>query len=55
MKPQINYPYLGGPDDQKKFYNEGDQYVHPSGTVYVRKDGNWVVLKKAAVPNSENT
>lgn len=42
-KPKINYPELGGVDKQKRFYGEGEEFAHPSGVVYVRRKGNWVI------------
>ena len=45
-----NYPELGGVHEQKKFYAEGDEITHPSGAVYKRIDGNWVLIRW---PNGE--
>lgn len=42
-KWQSAHTELGGVDQQKKFYGEGEEFVHPSGVVYVRRKGNWVI------------
>ena len=42
-EPQIKYPELGGVDQQTKFYENGEFFYHPAGTVYKRIDGNWVL------------
>ena len=42
-KHPISYPELGGVDQQTKFYDEGAEIVHPSGIIYVRRNGSWVI------------
>jgi hypothetical protein len=43
----VNYPELGKIEDQKKMYAEGDTFVHPSGHVYKRVRGHWVLQPEA--------
>lgn len=40
----VNYPELGGVDQQTHFYNDGEFYTHPSGTVYIHRNGNWEIF-----------
>ncbi len=42
-KWEVNYPELGGVDQQHTFYPEGGHMVHPSGVKYVRRGGDWVI------------
>lgn len=44
MADGINYSELASPGQQKQFYPEGAEFVHPSGTVYKRINGNWKVI-----------
>lgn len=30
----VNYPELGGIETKTRFYNEGEEFMHPSGYVY---------------------
>ncbi len=52
--PQINYPELGTVDQQTTFYQDGQFFYHPSGTVYIHQNGNWVLytapVTASAVP-----
>lgn len=51
--PQYNYPELGTVDQQTTFYKDGEFFYHPSGTVYIHQDGNWVLYNPpvtASVP-----
>lgn len=52
-KWEMAYPELGGVDQQHKFYKEGEEYAHPSGVQYVRKNGNWVI--KGSEKDVENS
>ena len=46
----VNYPELGRVDQQTRMYAEGEILLHPSGTVYKRIGGQWVLI-----PPTENT
>ncbi len=41
----INYKNLGGASNKKPIYTEGDEYKHPSGSIYKRINGNWVLIQ----------
>lgn len=43
---KVNYPELGGPGTQGKWYAEGEIFEHPSGAKYQRQGGKWVCIKK---------
>lgn len=40
----VAYPELGGPGG--RMYRNGEQLQHPSGAVYQRIDGHWVVIER---------
>jgi hypothetical protein len=41
----INYPELPPFGQTRPRYKEGDVITHPSGNVYKRINGNWVLQK----------
>lgn len=47
------YPELGGGDQQKKMYAEGDTYTHPSGAVYQPSNGNRKCIKRLVEAQTE--
>ncbi len=55
-KWEVNYPELGGVDQQHKFYGEGEHMAHPSGVKYVRRNGNWVIegSEKDVIPDGQD-
>ena len=47
VKTKYNYTELGGPDrPNQRMYNNGENFIHPSGVEYVRVNGNWKIKKK---------
>ena len=43
----VNYPELGGVEDQKVFYPEFAIYHHPSGSVYQQIGGKFILLQRS--------
>lgn len=38
----MDYPEPGPP----RYYREGEEYTHPSGAVYRRVNGDWVLIRQ---------
>lgn len=47
-KTKFNYLELGWVDQLGAKHDEGEIMLHPSGNNYIRKDGNWTLLKEEA-------
>jgi hypothetical protein len=43
----VNYPELGGVEDQKVFYPEFAIFNHPSGSIYQQIRGDWVLIQRS--------
>ena len=55
-KWQLHYPELGGVDKKRRFYGEGEEYVHPAGVRYIHRNGRWVIKEDPSIePISDET
>lgn len=43
----VNYPELGGVEDQRVFYPEKTIFRHPSGAVYQSLGGKFVLIQRS--------
>jgi hypothetical protein len=53
MLEQINYPELGGTANKSVFHTDGSEFIHPSGAIYKRINGNWVLISRPETKTEE--
>lgn len=55
QKTKYNYPELGWVEELSAKHDEGAILQHPSGNNYIRRDGNWQLLKEEVMVRGDKT